>query len=51
MQPWRPGLRSSELAALALLGPIFYGRLMSGRSFEPERTRDLVDLVLGAAPA
>ena len=40
-----------ELAALALLGPIFYGRLMSGSPFDPERTRELVDIVLSDAPS
>ncbi len=43
-----PARLDPELAALALLGPIFYSRLMSGRSFDPERARDLVDLVLGS---
>ena len=37
------------LAALALLGPLFYARLMSDRPFDPERSRELVDLVLGSA--
>src|ERR1700722_18376373 len=36
-----------ELAALALLGPIVYSRLMSGKLFDPERASDLVALVLG----
>lgn len=36
-----------ELAALALLGPIIYRRLMSGEPFHPERASDLVDIVLG----
>jgi AcrR family transcriptional regulator len=36
-----------ELAALALLGPIIYRRLMSGEPFNPERASDLVDTVLG----
>lgn len=39
-----------ELAALALLGPIFYSRLMSGAPFSPERAGELVDLVLADAP-
>lgn len=39
----------SELAAQALLGPLFYARLMSDRPFDPARSRDLVDMVLGAA--
>ena len=36
-----------ELAALALLGPIVYARLMSSEPFDPGRTHDLVDTVLG----
>jgi AcrR family transcriptional regulator len=36
-----------ELAALALLGPIIYCRLMSNEPFNPERAADLVDTVLG----
>ncbi len=36
-----------ELAALALLGPIVYGRLMSSTPFDPGRASDLVDTVLG----
>jgi TetR/AcrR family transcriptional regulator of autoinduction and epiphytic fitness len=36
-----------ELAALALLGPIFYRRLMSGEPFAPDSAGDLVDTVLG----
>jgi TetR/AcrR family transcriptional regulator, regulator of autoinduction and epiphytic fitness len=40
----------AELACLALLGPIFYCRLMSGEPFDPERADDLVATVLGAAP-
>jgi TetR/AcrR family transcriptional regulator of autoinduction and epiphytic fitness len=36
-----------ELAALALLGPIIYRRLMSGEPFNPERASDLVATVLG----
>jgi TetR/AcrR family transcriptional regulator of autoinduction and epiphytic fitness len=36
-----------ELAALALLGPIIYCRLMSGEPFEPCRANDLVEIVLG----
>jgi TetR/AcrR family transcriptional regulator, regulator of autoinduction and epiphytic fitness len=39
------------LAAQALLGPIFYCRLMSDQPFDPERTGDLVGLVLGVAVA
>ena len=41
-----PGL-DPELAALALLGPIFYRRLMSGEPFDPDRAGELVDTVLG----
>ncbi len=44
-----PARLDPELAAQALLGPIFYSRLMSGRPFDPERSGDLVDLVLPAA--
>ena len=40
-----------ELAALALLGAIFYRRLMTGEPFDPERASDLVDTVLGAPRA
>lgn len=36
-----------ELAALALLGPIFYRRLMSSQPFDPAQAGELVDLVLG----
>ncbi len=36
-----------ELAAMALLGPIIYCRLMTSEPFEPERADDLVDTVLG----
>jgi len=39
-----------ELAALALLGPIFYRRLMSGEPFAPDDAGDLVDMVLGPLP-
>jgi TetR/AcrR family transcriptional regulator, regulator of autoinduction and epiphytic fitness len=39
-----------ELASLALLGPIFYRRLMSGMPFEPECAADLVAAVLGPSP-
>jgi TetR/AcrR family transcriptional regulator of autoinduction and epiphytic fitness len=42
----RPDL-DPELATLALLGPIFYRRLMSGETFDPARARDLVNTVLG----
>lgn len=36
-----------ELAALALSGPIFYSRYMTGRAFPPARVDDLIDTVLG----
>jgi len=36
-----------ELATSALLGAIFYRRLWTGRPFEPDDARRLVDLVLG----
>ena len=39
-----------ELAVLALLGPIFYCRLMSGDPFTPDRVEGLVDTILGADP-
>jgi AcrR family transcriptional regulator len=38
------------LAALALVGPIFYCRLMKGDAFPPERVADLVRTVLGPPP-
>jgi AcrR family transcriptional regulator len=38
-----------ELAALALLGPIFYRRLMSSEPFDPAQASNLVDTVLGPA--
>jgi AcrR family transcriptional regulator len=44
-----PGL-DAELAALQLLGPIFYRRLMSGDPFPPDRVDDLVAAVLGPPP-
>jgi TetR/AcrR family transcriptional regulator, regulator of autoinduction and epiphytic fitness len=37
-----------ELATLALLGPIFYRRLMSGEPFDPDRAGELVATVLGS---
>jgi AcrR family transcriptional regulator len=40
-----------ELAALALLGTIFYRRLMTGETFDPQRAPDLVEAVLGSPPA
>jgi AcrR family transcriptional regulator len=36
-----------ELAAHALLGPIFYRRLMTSEPLDPERATALVDMVLG----
>jgi TetR/AcrR family transcriptional regulator, regulator of autoinduction and epiphytic fitness len=36
-----------ELAALALVGPIFYRRLMTSEPFDPKRTSALVRTVLG----
>jgi TetR/AcrR family transcriptional regulator of autoinduction and epiphytic fitness len=39
-----------ELAAVALLGAIVYCRLMTGEPFDPDRSPDLVDTVLGPAP-
>jgi TetR/AcrR family transcriptional regulator of autoinduction and epiphytic fitness len=39
-----------ELAALALLGPIIYSRLMAREPFDPARTRELVETVLGVPP-
>ncbi len=35
------------LAAQALLGPIFYQRLMTSEPFDPNRVTDLIDMVLG----
>ena len=36
----------AELAATALLGAIFYGRLMAAEPFDPARSRELVTTVL-----
>jgi TetR/AcrR family transcriptional regulator, regulator of autoinduction and epiphytic fitness len=36
-----------ELAAQALLGPIFYQRLMTSEPLDPHRVGDLIDMVLG----
>ncbi len=44
-----PATLDPELAALALVGPIFYSRLMSGVRFDAQRVGDLVDTVLGPA--
>ena len=35
-----------ELAAQALLGPIFYRRLMTSEPFDSHRVGDLIDMVL-----
>jgi AcrR family transcriptional regulator len=43
-----PARLDPELAALALIGPIFYRRLMTGQPFEPARVGELIDTVLGA---
>jgi TetR/AcrR family transcriptional regulator, regulator of autoinduction and epiphytic fitness len=40
----------AELAITALLGAVFYGRLMTGSPFDPLRARELVDLVLPPPP-
>ena len=45
----RPGL-DPELATAALLGVIFYRRLMTGEPFDPATAGGLVDLVLGPEP-
>ncbi len=37
-----------ELAAQALLGPIFYRRLMTSEPFDPDHVGDLIDMVVGA---
>lgn len=42
-----PAWIDPELAALALLGAVFYRRLMSSEPLEPERAGALVDTVLG----
>jgi AcrR family transcriptional regulator len=44
-----PSAIDPELAALALLGPIIYSRLMSGILFDPKWAPDLVTLVLGGS--
>lgn len=43
-----PAGTDPELAVQALLGPIFYQRLMTSEPFEPARVSDLIALVLGA---
>jgi TetR/AcrR family transcriptional regulator, regulator of autoinduction and epiphytic fitness len=45
-----PPALDPELATAALLGPIFYLRLMSAEPFDPERAGELVETVLGARP-
>jgi len=39
-----------DLAARAMLGAIFYGRLMSDKAFAPEQTGPLVALILRPSP-
>lgn len=39
-----------ELAAQALLGPIFYQRLLTSEPFDPSRVSELIDIVLGGTP-
>jgi AcrR family transcriptional regulator len=46
-----PAHTDPELATLALLGALYYRRLMSGDPFDPERAGELVDAVLGRAGA
>ena len=40
----------TELAAQALLGPIFYQRLLTSEPFDPGRAGELITMVLGSAP-
>jgi TetR/AcrR family transcriptional regulator of autoinduction and epiphytic fitness len=42
-----PPATEPELAAQSLAGAIFYRRLMTSESFDPDRVDELVDLVLG----
>jgi TetR/AcrR family transcriptional regulator, regulator of autoinduction and epiphytic fitness len=44
-----PAHLDPELATLALLGPIFYRRLMTSEPFDPARASALVDTVFGPA--
>ena len=44
-----PAHLDPELAALALLGPIFYRRLMTSEALDPARASELVEMVLGTA--
>lgn len=39
-----------ELAVQALLGPIFYQRLLTSEPFDPGRASELITLVLGSPP-
>ncbi|MGI8447034.1 MAG: TetR/AcrR family transcriptional regulator [Streptosporangiaceae bacterium] len=39
-----------ELVAQALLGPIFYQRLMTSEPFDPGRVGELIDTILGSQP-
>jgi TetR/AcrR family transcriptional regulator, regulator of autoinduction and epiphytic fitness len=45
-----PARLDPELTALALVGPIFYRRLMASEPFDPERVDALIEGVLGSAP-
>ncbi|MBV8221225.1 MAG: TetR/AcrR family transcriptional regulator [Solirubrobacterales bacterium] len=45
---FRPGT-DPELATVALLGVLFYRRLMTGEAFDPTSASELVELVLGPA--
>jgi hypothetical protein len=40
-----------ELAVQALLGPIFYQRLMTSEPFDPGRVGELINTVLGGPPS
>ena len=46
---FRAGL-DPELATVALLGVLFYRRLMTGEPFDPASAGELVELVLGSPP-
>ena len=46
-----PAAIDPELAAVALLGVIFYRRLMTGEPFDPTGASALVDAVLGPSPS
>jgi AcrR family transcriptional regulator len=43
---FHPGI-DPELAAQALLGPIFYRRLMTSEPFDPGQVEDLIDMIFG----